>query len=102
MGDNLTNFHETLGIEKYRTKHYLTPDEFLSDKKIGELLEEKNINYVFISGTINDAELKKLQKKYPLIAYRVPDLQADTSRWGYIRFSEKMMNDFVAAFDTYD
>jgi ABC-type Zn uptake system ZnuABC Zn-binding protein ZnuA len=103
VGDNLTNFLETLGIEKYRTKHYSTPDEFLSDKKIGELLEEGNINYVFVSGTTNDTELKKLQQKYPLlITYHVPDLQADTSRWGYIRFSEKMMNDFVAAFDTYD
>jgi ABC-type Zn uptake system ZnuABC Zn-binding protein ZnuA len=102
VGDNLTNFLETLGIEKYRMKHYPTPDEFLSDTKIGELLEAEDINYVFVSGTINNAELKKLQKKYPLIVYRVPVLEADTSRWGYIRFLEKMMNDIVASFDTYD
>lgn len=102
VGDDLINFLEILGIEKYRVKHYPTLGELTSDKKIGEYLKEKNVDYVFISGLADDAELKKLQKKYPLIIYRVPDLQADTSRWGYIRFSEKIMNDFVAAFDTYD
>ena len=102
IGDELTNFLQILGIEKYRVKHYLSLDELTSDKKIAEFLKEKNVNYAFISGAMDAVKLTKLQKKYPLITYRVPDLEADTSRWGYIRFSEKMMNDFVAAFDTYD
>lgn len=101
VGDDLTNFLEILGIEKYHIKHYPSLGEFMSDKKIVEILEQENINYVFISGPLNDSELKKLQKN-PVIVYRIPNLDADTSQWGYIRFAEKMMNDFVAAFDTYD
>lgn len=103
IGDNLSNFLQLLGIEGYRAKNYQNPAEFLAEKTAWDLLKEKNINYIFVTGGVADADMKKIRNKYPdVILYETPSLEADTSRYGYIRFAEKLMNDFVAAFDTYD
>lgn len=103
IGDNLSNFLQILGIEGYRAKNYPNPAEFLADKTAWDLLKEKNINYIFITGGATDSDMKKIRSNYPnVILYQTPSLEADTSRYGYIRFAEKLMNDFVAAFDTYD
>lgn len=99
VGDNLNNFLSALKIEKYHLQNYTTMEELNSDK----FVEEKDIKYIFSSGLPQESEIKKIQKKYPTVTiYRLPNLADDTSRWGYIRFVEKIMNDFVAAFDTYD
>jgi ABC-type Zn uptake system ZnuABC Zn-binding protein ZnuA len=103
IGDDLGNFLQMLDIENYRIKNYSVPENFLSDEDVWDILSEKNINYVFISADTDSGIIKKIQQKYPTISvYQIPGIEADTSRWGYVRFVEKIMNDFVAAFDTYD
>lgn len=103
IGDNLNNFLQGIGIANYRVKNYENLSSFLLDRDTPELIKEKSVNYIFATNTPDEGEVKKIRKKYPdITVYLTPDLEDDTSRWGYIRFSEKMMNDFVAAFDTYD
>lgn len=103
IGDNLNNFLQGIGIANYRVKNYESLSSFLLDRDAPELMKEKSVKYIFATNTPNEGEIKKIRKKYPdITVYLTPELKDDTSRWGYIRFSEKMMNDFVAAFDTYD
>lgn len=103
IGDNLNNFLQGIGIANYRVKNYENLNSLFLDKEWQDLISAKSVNYIFTSTPINEIDAKKVLKKYPNITiYQIPDIADDTSRWGYIRFSEKMMNDFVAAFDTYD
>lgn len=102
VGDDLHNFLKTLDIEEYRAGHYATPWELVSNKKLWDLIVEKDIRSVFSTLPLQASDKQMLEKKYNLVVYQLPSLENDTSRWGYIRFAGKMMNDFVAAFDTYD
>lgn len=49
-----------------------------------------------------DAEVRKLENLYHVTVYRLPQIQEDTSAWGYLRYVEKVADQFVRAFDTYD
>jgi ABC-type Zn uptake system ZnuABC Zn-binding protein ZnuA len=103
IGDDLSNFLRILGIENYRVKNYENLSLFFSDKETQTLITENSVNSIFTSISINEADARKIRKEYPNITlYKIPELADDTSRWWYIRLVEKIMNNFVADFDTYD
>jgi hypothetical protein len=102
VGVGLDYFIDIFWLKKYNIKKYSSLDEFFQDKKAWEIIITKHIKYIFISDKITDFELKSLAKKYQVNAYRVPQLVEDTSQRGYVRLLEKIMNDFIGAFDTYD
>lgn len=102
LGYGLQNFLDTFWLQKYHIKNYKTLSELSSDKKLWDLIKNKSIRYIFISDDSNSAAIKNLEKKYNIIAYKLPSLNEDASSWGYSRLLEKIMNDFISAFDTYD
>lgn len=102
LGDNLNNLLVTLGVERFRMKHYNTLNEFVIGEEVSEFLVSNNIRSLFTSIPLDEREILTIQNKYNIVVYELPALVDDTSRWWYIRFAGKMINDFVAAFDTYD
>lgn len=102
VGNGLDNFLDTFWLQKYHVKNYTDLSELNADKKIGDIIKNKSIWYVFISDESSNAAIKKLEEKHRVITYRIPRLDEDISGWGYSRLLEKIMNDFISAFDTYD
>lgn len=51
---------------------------------------------------MNDYEVRNIEKTYSVTLYRLPQIEEDTSAWGYLRYLEKVADQFVRAFDTYD
>lgn len=102
VGTDLEYFIDIFWLKKYNIKNYANLDRLSQDKKVWEIIWDNQIKYIFISEKISDSALSALTKKYGIFAYRVPELSEDTSQRGYIRLLEKIMNDFISAFDTYD
>jgi hypothetical protein len=82
--------------------HYNTLDELITQNEVPIFLEENNVQSLFTSIPVSQKQAQILHEKYNITTYQLPSIEDDTSRWGYIRFAGKIMNDFVAAFDTYD
>ena len=99
---NFDTFIEIFGLAKYHVKHYNTLKDFIEEKGVKDFLRSKGIKNVFIHTPLRDYEIRDLEKKYQVVVYNLPFLKEDTSGWGYLRHVEKIMNDFVRAFDTYD
>lgn len=74
----------------------------MSDRGSKDFLQKNHIQHIFVYAPIEDWEIRNIEKKYLVTVYRIAHLEEDTSGWGYLRYVEKIMNDFVRAFDTYD
>lgn len=99
---DFSNFIHTFGLEEYQMKHYPTIKNLMEDKNLKDFLRTKDVKNIFIYGSVQDWEIRSIENKYKVTVYHLAQLQEDTSGWGYLRYVEKIMNDFVRAFDTYD
>ncbi len=96
------NFLLNFWLTDHRLKHYETTKSFLSDRGSKDFVQKNHIQHIFVYAPIEDWEIRNIEKKYLVTVYRIAHLEEDTSGWGYLRYVEKIMNDFVRAFDTYD
>jgi hypothetical protein len=102
VGENIDDFLNDFWLQKYavwKIWNYKSSAELISILKknqenspITTIITEKNLPVQAVNAL----------KKMNIVVYTLPDIQDDTSEWGYIRFIEKMVSTFVAAYDTYD
>jgi hypothetical protein len=51
---------------------------------------------------MTDSDVRSLEQKYGVTIYRLPQIEEDLSGWWYLRYLEKVSDQFIHAFDTYD
>lgn len=83
-------------------KHHSDIRSFLGDRDVKNLIRGNQIRHIFVTVPLSENDMRSVEETYGVTLYRIAPLQDDTSRWGYLRFVEKIMNEFVRAFDTYD
>lgn len=102
LGGDFESFVEKFWLKEYHFKRYDTIKDFTSEKWIKDMLKKENINHVFVFFPLADWEVRHLEKTYNVSVYRLPQIEEDTSGWWYLRYLEKVSDQFVRAFDTYD
>lgn len=99
---NFNTFTERFWLSGYHTKQYNTLQDLQKDKWLKDAIKNEKINHLFVFFTMSDAEVKNIEKTYHITIYRLPQITEDTSAWWYLRYVEKVADQFVRAFDTYD
>lgn len=102
LGGDFDNFIEKFWLVDYHTKHYKTLSDFMKNGSFKELTKTEKINHIFVFFPMTDPEVRKIENLYHVTVYRLPQIEEDTSAWGYLRYVEKVADQFVRAFDTYD
>lgn len=102
IGAGFESFTAFFWLSDYHFKNYINVWSFVSDKSIKDSLKSQEIKHVFVSLPLSDMQVKDLEKRYHVTVYRLPHIEEDTSSWGYLRYVEKISDEFVRAFDTYD
>lgn len=95
-------FVEKFWLSKHKAREYNSIKDFLKDKWLKDALKKENIKHIFVSLPLTDSEIKNIEKNYHVSVYKIPPIEEDTSAWWYLRFVEKVADQFVRAFDTYD
>ena len=89
-------------MTEYQAKKYNSLRDFINDASLKDFIKNGNVNHVFVFFGMTDYKVKNIEKTYHVTIYRLPSVEEDTSAWWYLRYLEKVADQFVRAFDTYD
>jgi ABC-type Zn uptake system ZnuABC Zn-binding protein ZnuA len=101
IGSSLDDFLTDIDLKKHMT---LRLEEDDTEKLAAHIEAQEKVAplSIIISQDELSPKTKALAQKMKLETYVLPNLSDDTSEWWYIRFIEKMVQPFIAAYDTYD
>lgn len=103
LGGGLDNFIQRYNLNNFYQGNYESISEITENaEEVQKLITGENIQSIFVRASFTDKERKLLENEFGLQTFVIPEISDDTSGWGYMRHLEKIMNAFVAAFDTYD